>query len=210
MFHREERHMSDHKLRVGVIGIGGFASIVHVPNLRKTGRAEIAAICRRNPKRLAGLKEELGVERAYTDWRQMLADVELEAVIVSTPHNAHTAPTLAALERGLHVLVEKPMALTSEDARAMVTAAEREERVLTVGCSSRGDSIWRTARRKLQEGLIGTLRQISVSLVTNIDLEVHPEKSAPSAVFAILSSLGGGYRYTAEDMVSGSLALKPG
>ena len=52
-------------------------------------------------------------------------EVGLDAVVVSTPHNAHTAPTLARLERGRHVLVDKPMALTSEDARAMVAAARR-------------------------------------------------------------------------------------
>ena len=103
---------------------GGTRPLAHVPDLRKTGRAEVAAIARRNPERLARMQETLQVDRAFTDWRQMLDQADLDAVIVCTPHDAHTEPTLAALARGLHVLVEKPMALRSLDARAMIEAAE--------------------------------------------------------------------------------------
>ena len=140
---------------------------------------------------------------AYTDWRQMLDEVELDAVVVSTPHNAHTAPTLAALERGRHVLVDKPMALTSEDARAMVAAAEKAGRVLTVGYNSRGNSLFRTARRRLQEGLIGSLRQINVSQVSNTGWMIHPGKSMPPAMVARLSKITA-YRNVVEDAVNAS------
>src|SRR5438034_6458493 len=117
--------MATNKLRVGIIGIGWFAALSHVPNLRKTGQAEVVAICRRNPERLALAKEALNIDEAYTDWREMLNEAALDAVVVSTPHHLHVEPTIAALECGLHVLVEKPIALTSKDAWAMVNAAEK-------------------------------------------------------------------------------------
>src|SRR5258708_18011092 len=121
------------KLRVGIIGVGLWAVVSHIPDLRKTGRAEVMAIARRNPERLAMAKEAPTVDAAYTDWREMLDRETLDAVIVCTPHNAHLEPTVAALERGLHVLVEKPIALMARDAWAMIQAAERANRVLMVG-----------------------------------------------------------------------------
>ena len=110
---------SNDRLRIGIIGIGWYAALRHVPSFRDTGRAEIVAISRRNPDRLALAKQELNVAAAYTDWQQMLEQATLDAVVICTPNNLHAEPAIAALERGLHVLVEKPMALTSQSAQAM-------------------------------------------------------------------------------------------
>jgi predicted dehydrogenase len=155
--------MATDRLRVGIIGIGFYAGLAHVPALRATGRAEVVAIARRNPEALAMAKESLGVPRAYTDWHTMLDREQLDAVIVSTPHHVHTEPTLAALDRGLHVLLEKPMALTTSDASAMVQAADRAGRVLLVGYNFRFMGCWRTARTTLQAGEIGNVRQIALA-----------------------------------------------
>ncbi|MGB5048600.1 MAG: Gfo/Idh/MocA family oxidoreductase, partial [Caldilineaceae bacterium] len=94
--------MTDQKLRIGVAGIGWYAGTALIPRMRETGRAEIVAISRRNPDRLAQAQEELKIPAAYTDWREMLDKTELDAVVVSTPPNTHAEPTVAALERGLH------------------------------------------------------------------------------------------------------------
>jgi len=141
--------------------MGVYAALSHIPNLRKTNQAEVVAICRRNPERLALAKQELSIDQAFTDWREMLDKVALDAVVVCTPHNAHTEPTIAALERGLHVLVEKPLALTSKDAWAMVNAAEKAKRVLMVGYNSRTDGLLRTVKRVVGAGTIGAVRQIN-------------------------------------------------
>src|SRR5687768_2779234 len=119
MNRKEKGCMASEKLRVGIIGIGTYAAWYHVPSLRATGRVEVVACARRNPERLALAQQGLQIKHAYTDWRQMLEAVHLDAVVVSTPHNAHVEPTLAALEHGLHVLVDKPMALTSHEAWTM-------------------------------------------------------------------------------------------
>ncbi len=155
--------MTDQKLRIGVIGIGWYAGDTLVPKLRETGRAEIVAIARRNPERLAQAQAELQIPVAYTDWREMLEKTELDAVVVSTPPNTHAEPTLAALERRLHVFVEKPIALAPADARRMEEAAAKAERTLMVGYNARGMGSWRTVKRLLSDRAIGTLRQVNIS-----------------------------------------------
>ena len=90
--------MSAEKLRVGIIGMGFFAANSHVPDLRGTGRAEVVAAARRSADRLAMAKRELDIPATYTDWREMLAQERLDAVVVSTPHDQHVEPTVAALE----------------------------------------------------------------------------------------------------------------
>ncbi len=115
--------MSAQTLHIAIIGIGWYAGTNLIPNLRKTGRVEIVAITRRSADRLALAQQELNIPESYTDWREMLEKSALDAVVVCTPPNAHAEPTLAALERGLHVFVEKPMALASADAQCMVASA---------------------------------------------------------------------------------------
>lgn len=108
--------MDDSKIRVGIIGIGMISAYVHVPQVRETERAEVVAVCRRDPKRLTGIQKILSVREAYHDWREMLDNAQLDAVVISTPEYLHKEMTIRTLEKGLHVLVEKPMALKTTDA----------------------------------------------------------------------------------------------
>jgi len=161
---------STNKLRVGIIGIGQYAAFTHVPRFRETCRAEIVAISRRSPDRLALAKKELAVPEAYTDWREMLDEAILDAVVVCTPNNLHAEPTIAALERGLHVLVEKPMTLTVQDARSMIEAANKAGKVLMVGYNTHGMGGWRSAKKLLSEGAIGKIRQINATCCVDLRL----------------------------------------
>lgn len=159
--------MSNKKLRVGIIGIGIYATFAHVPALRNTGKAEVIAICRRSADKLAVAQKQLGVTDGYTDWRVMLARSDLDAVVISTPHDLHAVQAIAALEKGLHVLVEKPMALTQADAQQMITAAERVNRVLMVGYDRRFEGLWHAVKQYLTDQAIGQIRQI------NLQFAVH-------------------------------------
>lgn len=152
--------MASRVLRVGIIGVGAAAVRSHVPQLRKTGRAEVVAVARRNQEALAEARAALGVEAAYGDWRTLLEHPDLDAVVVATAPQAHTAPALAALERGLHVLVEKPLALRSDEAWALVDAAEASDRVVMVCYQNRCRADMRSAQRALASGAIGQVRQI--------------------------------------------------
>src|SRR4051794_18487975 len=158
--------MGEQKLRVGIVGVGMFAIYFHAPQLRATGRAEITAICRRSPERLAIARDALQVDAVYTDWRTMLDTTELDAVVVNTPHHYHAEPALAALNRGLHVLVDKPLALTGSGAWALVDAARRADRVLMVAYSTRAEQRLRSLKRQLEAGIIGQIRQISRAVTT--------------------------------------------
>ncbi|MEO8396993.1 MAG: Gfo/Idh/MocA family oxidoreductase [Chloroflexota bacterium] len=169
--------MSTDKLRVGIIGVGFWAIFSHIPKLRETGRAEVVAIARRNADRLAMAQKEMNIAAAYTDWREMLDKETLDAVIVCTPHNVHREQTIAALEHGLHVLVEKPIALTARDAWAMVAAADRAKRILTVGYDSRGKAIWHAAKQALDAGAVGKIQQVNVA--DAIDRNMFWDKNQP-------------------------------
>jgi len=169
------------KARIGVIGAGWHAVYRLVPYVRQTMKADVVALCRRNSGRLEAAKQEASVETGYTDWREMLEQEELDAVLVSTPHHVHAEPTIAALERGLHVMVEKPMAISTEDAMSMVAASRKHSRILMVGHNSRCSGLWRTARDRLASGSIGRIRQLSVTYCTDTAWFWQPEK-APERV----------------------------
>lgn len=155
--------MPTDKLRVGIIGIGAFSVFSHVHQLRETGKAEIVAVSRRDPERLAMAQKAFNIPEIYTDWREMLEKANLDAVVVSTPDHVHAQQTLTALDRGLHVLVEKPMALTSRDAWTMVDAAKKSGHVLMVGYLIRLQGIWQRVKRALEEGMVGKVRQINLA-----------------------------------------------
>jgi predicted dehydrogenase len=159
--------MADNSIRVGIIGVGIAAVTWRIPDLLRTGRAEIAAICRRDPDKLAIAQEHLGVDRAYTDWRDLLEQADLDAVYVGTPHDAHVEPTIAALRKGLHVMVDKPMALTFAEAWSMVGAARQAKRVLTVAYNQRLSGTWRSVKRALADGQIGIVRQVHMTLAAD-------------------------------------------
>lgn len=156
--------MNKEKLKIGIIGIGKFALMSHVPALRATEAAEIAAVSRRNPEKLAIIKRELAIPAVYTDWREMLDCSDLDAVLVTTPNGMHAEPTIESLKRGLHVMVEKPMAIKSEEAESMLRTSESSERILMVGYSYRFSGACRTAKLRLRDGAIGLIRQVNVSI----------------------------------------------
>ncbi|MCE7979582.1 MAG: gfo/Idh/MocA family oxidoreductase [Caldilinea sp. CFX5] len=180
--------MSNEKLRVGIIGIGMYALYNHVPQLRETGRVEVVACARRNPERLAMAQQALQIEHGYTDWRRMLEAEPLDAVVVSTPHHAHVEPTLAALERGCHVLVDKPMALTSAEAWAMVEAAEKANRVLMVS-GSRIKGKWQMVKSQIAAGVIGRVQQINWA-VSTYRRWFWESEGIPADTFALFDTLG--------------------
>ena len=110
------------KLKVGVIGVGNISN-EHIKAYLNNPRVELYAFCDINEKQLALMAEKYGVTRTFTDKDEMLALPELDAVSVCTWNSQHAPCTIAALNAGKHVLCEKPMATTVEDALAMKEAA---------------------------------------------------------------------------------------
>ncbi len=111
-------------IRVGVIGTG-FGAAVHIPALKHLPEFEVAAVCSRRAARARSVAAEHKIPTVCTDFREMVNDQEIDAVVVAAPPYLHHQMTLAALEAGKHVLCEKPMARNLAEARDMVKMAER-------------------------------------------------------------------------------------
>ncbi|MDM8098817.1 Gfo/Idh/MocA family protein [Oceanobacillus oncorhynchi] len=127
------------KLNIAIIGCGGIANGKHLPSLSKLEQVEMTAFCDIVLERAEKAAKEYGTKDAktYVDFKELLQDTSIDVVHVCTPNNAHMEITVAALESGKHVMCEKPMAKTTEEAKKMVEAAERTGKKLTIGYNNR-------------------------------------------------------------------------
>jgi predicted dehydrogenase len=120
------------RLSMGVIGLGEVAQVVHLPVLRSLpDRFEVSAVCDISPGLLA--RVGAGVSRRYSDAGEMLDDTDLDCVLVLNSDEYHAEVTVAALERGIHVLVEKPMCLSPREADQIIAARDRSGATVMVG-----------------------------------------------------------------------------
>lgn len=141
------------KLRAGVIGLGMGAA--HVKGFQAHPEAEVVAVADVDEAKLQKRGDKLGIEKRYTDAVEMLDTESLDIVSVATPNKFHMPLTVAALEKGAHVLCEKPMAMNAGEAREMINAAERAGRRIMINFSYRfTDQSW-ALRKCVDEGLIG-------------------------------------------------------
>lgn len=120
------------KIKIGIIGVGNIAG-THLASYLKNPNVEIYAFCDINKERLEFMGKKYGVTRLFTDRNEMLKLEELDAVSVCTWNNGHAPCTIDALNAGKHVLCEKPMATTVEEAEAMKEAAVKNGKLLMIG-----------------------------------------------------------------------------
>ncbi len=144
-------------VRVGIIGTGGIARFAHIPGYKAQKDVEIVAFCDVVPGRAEAAAKEFGVSKAYTDFREMLAKEQLDAVSVCTPNAAHKEATIAALQAGCHVLCEKPIAMTLQQGQEMVAAAKKAGKTLQVGLNSRFMPEALTVKRFVDAGEFGQM-----------------------------------------------------
>ena len=126
-------------IKVGIIGCGGIANKKHMPALKKVADCEMVAFCDIIPERADAAKVKFGTPDAkvYTDYKELLADPEIEVVHVCTPNRAHSFITVDALDAGKNVMCEKPMAINTEEAQKMLDAKARSGKLLSIGYQSR-------------------------------------------------------------------------
>jgi predicted dehydrogenase len=144
--------MSD-ALSVGVIGAGGIARS-HMNAIKVNDNIQMVAVIDVDADRAGAAAEEFGAN-AYTDIEPLLANPQVEAVHVCTPHALHADQVVAAAEAGKHVLVEKPMALTLADCDRMIDACDRAGKILMVGQVMRYYPVNRTIQKMIADGEIG-------------------------------------------------------
>ncbi|MFQ6098758.1 MAG: Gfo/Idh/MocA family protein, partial [Armatimonadota bacterium] len=154
--HRLEGGIRVNKVKFGVIGLGWFGE-KHCEALSGIPHVDLHALCTRTKSRLNSLAKRFGVPNTFTDYNEMLADPDLEAVSVVTMWDQHAAPTLAALKAGKHVFLEKPMASTVRDCRRIVNAAKAADGFFMVGHICRFNPRYAAAKAEIDAGKIGEI-----------------------------------------------------
>ncbi len=125
------------KVNIGVVGLGWVAQVVHLPILKRLPEAEVVAVCDRLKDRARLVGEKFGIKQIYTDFKELLANDTIAALVVCTPTDAHKEIALAALQAGKDVLLEKPIAPTCKEALEIADAVRHSKRKLMVGMNHR-------------------------------------------------------------------------
>jgi predicted dehydrogenase len=143
--------------RVAFIGSGTIVQRGHVHFFGNIPNVEMVAICDVNLARAQMVADEVNIPNRYSDYEQMLVEVQPDIVVIATPNIFHKPMAIASLEAGAHVLCEKPLALTYADAKEMMAKAAEVGRVLTVGSHYRWSTPMRTAKTHVDAGFFGDI-----------------------------------------------------
>ena len=148
---------SDRKLRIGIIGTGGIAGS-HIASYKKQPDVEVVAGADLIPGKAEKFFKDNGVEaKAFTDYKEMIDTMNLDAVSVCTYNRTHAECTIYALEHGLPVLLEKPMTVTLEEAVAIREAEKKSGKIVSVGFQPRFDANMQMIKKIVQSGELGRI-----------------------------------------------------
>lgn len=143
------------KTKVAVIGLGSVAQLVHLPNLAKIKNAEVLAVAEIKNNRLTTIAEKFKIKETYKDYKDLLNKSDVEAVVITTPTSLHKEIAIDCLNAGKHVLVEKPLARTYVEGKAIVEAATKNDKKLMVGMNLRYRPDSMLIRTLINSGEIG-------------------------------------------------------
>ncbi|MDA0833234.1 MAG: Gfo/Idh/MocA family oxidoreductase [Planctomycetota bacterium] len=144
------------QIRCGVIGLGWFGEH-HVDTLQQLPQADVVAVCTRREERLREIAGKYHIGKTYTDYRDLLADDDIDLVTIVTHVGDHLEPTLAAIEAGKHVFLEKPMAGTVEECDRILAALQSTDKAFMVGHVCRFDTVYALAKEEIAAGHLGTI-----------------------------------------------------
>lgn len=189
------------RVRVGVIGAGAWAGACHLPALASRPEAEVVIVCDPNGMRAASAASKHGVARTTNSWEAVF-DHPLDACVIASPAAAHYEQARAALQHGLHVLVEKPMVLHTEQAADLVALARAVGRELIVSFGWNYSAMFHAAQRLFADPGVGQLEHVSVHMASATrDLLVgaslsstgSPDDRAIGSTWTDPAQSGGGY-----------------
>lgn len=153
------------KMNFGVVGCGSISELAHFPSIQKTPDAQLLAVCDINKDVAKSAAQRWGAKYWFTDYREMYEKAEgLDAVIIATPNNVHRNQAVAAAKAGLHIVVEKPLAITNREAWDIVEAAKANKVKLMVGCDRRFWTQNQWAKKLVEQGVIGDVLMARSSL----------------------------------------------
>lgn len=150
-------------VRLGIIGCGNVTENRHLPAIQAARSLRVIALADIDQERLLRVADKFGVENRYVDYRALLADPGVEAVAVCTPMQWHVEMAIAALDTGKHVFVEKPLALSLDEADALIQRAAESQCRVMVGYNLRWHRLVRQAWEMIRQGKLG---QIELAVAT--------------------------------------------
>ncbi len=143
-------------VKIAMIGCGSIGQHRHIPEASAHPDVKLVALCDIKKDRVEEMAKKYGTD-AYTDYKDLLKKADVDAVVVGTPNVCHAPQTIDSLNAGKHVLVEKPMAGTREEAKAMIKAAEKNKKFLMVGQNQRLMPPHVKAKEILASGKLGKI-----------------------------------------------------
>jgi predicted dehydrogenase len=160
---------ANNRLRVGVIGCGDLAKNAHIPALMKmneTDNVEIAAVCDVWQSRLENAGNLTGAVK-FKDYRELLAQKDIDYVVIVTPEHWHAKMTMDAAEAGKHIYCEKPMTYTIDEAKKVVKKVQQTKVKMQVGVQGMSDDSYETAQKFIKEGALGKVVQAQIDYSRN-------------------------------------------
>ena len=145
------------KIKVGIIGCGGMANGVHIPSYKKLPDVEVVACADINEKAAINTAKKHNIPHYYIDYHKMFEEESLDAVSICTPNVFHKEPAILAMKNGAHVLTEKPMAASLNDAKEMYYTAKKYNRILIIGFQTRFYPGIVALKNIVREGLLGEI-----------------------------------------------------
>lgn len=149
------------KLKLGVLSTAKIGRTKVIPPMMSCSRVEVVAIASRDAALAAATAKELGIPRSFGSYEALLADPSIDLVYNPMPNHLHVPWTVKAVEAGKHVLCEKPIGITAEDARTLIAARDRTGKRIQEAFMVRTHPQWLEARRLIRDGAIGELRAIT-------------------------------------------------
>ncbi|WP_141503418.1 Gfo/Idh/MocA family protein [Paenibacillus luteus] len=170
-------------VQIAVIGTGSISSL-HLESYKNNKNVNLYAVCDLNEERAKAAAEKYGAEKVYTDYRELLANSEIDAVSICTWNNTHAEISISALEAGKHVLVEKPLCRTVEEALLVQEAVRKSGKLLQVGFVRRYDTNAQLLRAMADRGEFGEIYFAKASTIRRL--------GNPGGWFSDIERSGGG------------------
>jgi predicted dehydrogenase len=148
------------RLKVGIVGGGAIAQVAHLPVLKKMRSVEVQAICDTDLPKARAVADRFGVKDAFDDIEELLRYEALDAVVICSPTHLHESHIQAALSANLHVLVEKPLAMSATGVQRIMRGVEKHNRVVMVGMNHRYRPDVQIVRSFVQSGELGNIESV--------------------------------------------------
>ncbi len=163
----ERQPAAKERIRVGIIGVAGQGTY-NLNEVDKTGLAEIVALCDVDANRAAPIRGRFPKARFHEDYRRLIEQKDLQAVVIATPDHHHAFAGLAALRARKHVYCEKPLAHSVQEVRLMMETAAREKVVTQMGTQIHAGDNYRRVVEIVQAGSLGAIRRVKVWCATQV------------------------------------------